>query len=211
MSKIEDEVCEIIQQRAEIGLNKYGVTMERDDLERDDWLEHLQHELMDAVVYIQRLRTREESVVQKLQRLLSAESVSDFNKTEQVDTLSTHRKRLSEEAKESIAKKKAEGKVFTGEVFGWDRKGDDMIPNWREQDIIDYMRFRHYEQNWSGNKLAKHFNTLELKGKKGGVWTSSMVLRTCRYEFHANRRKFNPPIWWGREAYHDAVEFKEEA
>jgi hypothetical protein len=134
-----------------------------------------------------------------------------IEQVEQVDTLSTYRQRLSDEAKESIAKKKAEGKVFTGEVFGWDRQGDDMVPNWREQDIIDYMRFRHYEQNWSGNKIAKHFNTLELKGKKGGAWTSSMVLRTCRYEFHANRRKFNPPIWWGREAYHDAIEFKEEA
>ena len=130
-----------------------------------------------------------------------------IEQVEQVDTLSTYRQRLSDEAKESIAKKKAEGKVFTGEVFGWDRQGDDMVPNWREQDIIDYMRFRHYEQNWSGNKIAKHFNTLELKGKKGGAWTSSMVLRTCRYEFHANRRKFNPPIWWGREAYHDAVEY----
>ena len=212
MSRIEDEVCEIIQQRAEIGLNKYGVTMERDDLERDDWLEHLQHELMDAVVYIQRLRTREETLESKLRQLLEEpEPVSDFNKTEQIDTLSAYRQRLSEEAKESIAKKKAEGKVFTGEVFGWDRQGDDMIPNWREQDIIDYMRFRHYEQNWSGNKLAKHFNSLEMTGKKGGAWTSSMVLRTCRYEFHANRRKFSPPVWWGRETYHDAIEFKEEA
>ena len=212
MSKIEDEVCEMIQKRAEIGLNKYGVTMERDDLERDDWLEHLQHELMDAVVYIQRLRTREETLESKLRQLLEEPEPAgagffDFNKAEQLDTLSAHRKRLSEEAKESIAKKKAEGKVFTGEVFGWDRQGDDMVPNWREQDIIDYMRFRHYEQNWSGNKLAKHFNSLEMTGKKGGAWTSSMVLRTCRYEFHANRRKFNPPIWWGREAYHDAVEY----
>jgi len=156
---------------------------------------------------------------EKLQQLLEeSEPVPDFTKSDiggfrmkqvdtQVDTLSAYRQRLSEEAKESIAKKKAEGKVFTGEVFGWDRKGDDMIPNWREQDIIDYMRFRHYEQNWSGNKLAKHFNTLELKGKKGGAWTSSMVLRTCRYEFHANRRNFSPPVWWGREAYHDAVEY----
>ena len=189
-------------------MNKYGGTMERDDLERDDWLEHLQHELMDAIVYIQRLRTREETLESKLRQLLEEpEPVSDFNKTEQIDTLSAYRQRLSEEAKESIAKKKAEGKVFTGEVFGWDRQGDDMIPNWREQDTIDYMRFRHYEQNWSGNKLAKHFNTLELKGKKGGAWTSSMVLRTCRYEFHANRRKFDQPEWWGREAYHDAIEY----
>ena len=28
MSRIEDEVCKKIQQRAEVGKNKYGVTME---------------------------------------------------------------------------------------------------------------------------------------------------------------------------------------
>ncbi len=81
MSRVEDEVCEMIQQRAKVGLNKYGVTMEREDLTHDEWLEHLQHELMDAIVYIQRLRTREESIVQKLQRLINEpEPVSDFNK-----------------------------------------------------------------------------------------------------------------------------------
>jgi len=215
MSKVEDEVCEMIQQRAKVGLNKYGVTMEREDLTHDEWLEHLQHELMDAIVYIQRLRTREESIIQKLQRLINEpEPVSDFDKTEQYyrsfDTLANYRKQMSEDTKAAMKKKKAEGKVFTGEIFGWDRDGDDMVPNWKEQDTIDYMRFRYYEQGWSGNKIAKHFNELELKGKKGGAWTSSMVLRTCRYNYHANRINFNHPHWWGSEEYHDAVEFEKE-
>lgn len=55
MSSIEDAVCEKIQQRAEVGLNKYGVTMERGDLKFVDWLIHLQEELMDAAVYLQRI------------------------------------------------------------------------------------------------------------------------------------------------------------
>jgi hypothetical protein len=221
MSRVEDEVCEMIQQRAKVGLNKYGVTMEREDLTHDEWLEHLQHELMDAIVYIQRLRTREESIVQKLQRLINEpepKPASDFNKTEQyysnlgfgLTTLADYRKQMSEDTKAAIKKKKAEGKVFTGEIFGWDRDGDDMVPNWKEQDTIDYMRFRYYKQGWSGNKIAKHFNEIELKGKKGGAWTSSMVLRTCRYNYHANRITFNHPHWWGSEEYHDAVEFEEE-
>jgi len=66
MSKIEDEVCELIQARAEVGKAKYGVTMEREDLTHDEWLEHLQNELMDAVVYLQRLRTREQTLEEKL-------------------------------------------------------------------------------------------------------------------------------------------------
>ena len=55
MSRIEDEVCKKIQQRAEVGKNKYGVTMERGDLSLVEWLTHLQEELMDATVYVQRL------------------------------------------------------------------------------------------------------------------------------------------------------------
>lgn len=55
MSKIEDEVCKKIQQRAAVGKKKYGVTMERGDLSLGEWLTHLQEELMDAAVYVQRL------------------------------------------------------------------------------------------------------------------------------------------------------------
>ena len=55
MSNIEDEVCEKIQQRAEVGLNKYGTTMERDDLSDLEWMIHLQEELMDGAVYLLRM------------------------------------------------------------------------------------------------------------------------------------------------------------
>ena len=55
MSRIEDEVCKKIQERAQIGLEKYGVTMERTDFDFKTWLIYLQEELMEAVVYLQRL------------------------------------------------------------------------------------------------------------------------------------------------------------
>tara|TARA_R100000734_G_C3224680_1_gene34876 strand:- start:55 stop:249 length:195 start_codon:yes stop_codon:yes gene_type:complete len=55
MSRIEDEVCKKIQERAKVGLDKYGVTMERTDFDFVTWLIYLQEELMDAVVYLQRL------------------------------------------------------------------------------------------------------------------------------------------------------------
>jgi hypothetical protein len=70
MSKIEDEVCELIQARAVVGKNKYGVTMEREDFTHLDWLTYLQEELMDAVVYIQRLRTREQTLEAKVRELI---------------------------------------------------------------------------------------------------------------------------------------------
>ena len=55
MSSIEDKVCEKIQKRSEVGKSKYGVTMERTDLSTIEWLTHLQEELMDAAVYVERL------------------------------------------------------------------------------------------------------------------------------------------------------------
>lgn len=43
--------------RAATGLKKYGVTTERRDLSLFDWLNHLQDELLDAAVYVERLKT----------------------------------------------------------------------------------------------------------------------------------------------------------
>ena len=55
MSKIEKQVCEKILQRSEIGKKKYGVSMEKEILSIRQWLIHLQEELMDATVYVEKL------------------------------------------------------------------------------------------------------------------------------------------------------------
>lgn len=57
MSMHESTVCAKILGRAELGKNKYGVTMEREDLSIVEWMIHLQEELMDATIYLQRLIT----------------------------------------------------------------------------------------------------------------------------------------------------------
>jgi hypothetical protein len=66
MSKIEDEVCRKIQARAEVGLSKYGVTLEREDLNELDWLLHAQEEAMDLANYLEVLiQRRVEALKQK--------------------------------------------------------------------------------------------------------------------------------------------------
>ncbi len=55
MSRIEDEVCKKIQERAGVGLHKYGTTMERTDFSTLDWLIYAQEEALDFCVYLQRL------------------------------------------------------------------------------------------------------------------------------------------------------------
>lgn len=63
MSKIEDAVASKLKTRALAGFNKYGVTMERTDLSRLDWLIHAQEEAMDLAVYLERLIQDERSKV----------------------------------------------------------------------------------------------------------------------------------------------------
>lgn len=52
---ITKSVCGKFQSRAAAGREKYGVTMERTDLSRLDWLRHAQEEAMDFVVYLEKL------------------------------------------------------------------------------------------------------------------------------------------------------------
>lgn len=51
-----EAICELHRQRAEHGLQKYGVSTERDDFTLLEWLQHLQDELMDGAVYTQKLK-----------------------------------------------------------------------------------------------------------------------------------------------------------
>jgi len=43
-------------ERSQLGIQKYGRTLNRDDLNIIDWLNHLQEELMDATLYIEKLK-----------------------------------------------------------------------------------------------------------------------------------------------------------
>jgi len=56
--KIVQTVIEAYKKRSEVGIAKYGKTMEREDLNTLDWLQHLQEELMDATLYIESLKRK---------------------------------------------------------------------------------------------------------------------------------------------------------
>jgi len=51
---ISESVAASIMSRAALGLQKYGVTMDRACLSRADWLRHAQEEAMDLAVYLER-------------------------------------------------------------------------------------------------------------------------------------------------------------
>ena len=53
---VVEAVTEAFKQRSKTGIEKYGVTLDRKDLNVLDWLQHLQEELMDATLYVEKLK-----------------------------------------------------------------------------------------------------------------------------------------------------------
>lgn len=58
--KFRDPVVERIVDkfvsRSDVGFKKYGVTLQEDPSKMYEWLNHLQEELMDAVLYLQKAK-----------------------------------------------------------------------------------------------------------------------------------------------------------
>ena len=65
-SRAEDSIVESVvdkyRERSRVGIEKYGTTLERNDLSFDQWLNHISEELMDAVLYIERVRNENRKV-----------------------------------------------------------------------------------------------------------------------------------------------------
>ena len=59
---IVDAVRQKLLDRSKVGIQKYGTTMERDDLSRLDWLRLFQEELLDGAVYMERIIQDEQNV-----------------------------------------------------------------------------------------------------------------------------------------------------
>jgi len=53
---VVDSVIESYRELSRVGFKKYLTTMDRNDLNLLEWLQHLQEELMDATLYIEKLK-----------------------------------------------------------------------------------------------------------------------------------------------------------
>ncbi len=58
--------------RSNVGLQKYGTTLDRDDLSVLDWIQHAQEEHMDAILYLEKLKTE----IKKGKRISEADKQS---------------------------------------------------------------------------------------------------------------------------------------
>tara|TARA_R110000796_G_scaffold14463_6_gene47348 strand:- start:254 stop:517 length:264 start_codon:yes stop_codon:yes gene_type:complete len=61
--------------RSDVGFAKYGVTLQDDPSQMFEWLNHLQEELMDAVLYLQ--KAKETHTEQMQENLLANIEVHD--------------------------------------------------------------------------------------------------------------------------------------
>lgn len=51
-----ESVRTALHTRAVRGYSKYGTTTERQDLDFQQWMQHLQEELLDAAIYLERMK-----------------------------------------------------------------------------------------------------------------------------------------------------------
>jgi GTPase SAR1 family protein len=59
-TKIEDPIVLSVMgkfyKRSQVGIKKYGTTLDRTDLTMSEWITHAQEEAMDLVLYLERLK-----------------------------------------------------------------------------------------------------------------------------------------------------------
>jgi hypothetical protein len=53
---VVNRVVDKFVSRSDVGFQKYGITLEDDKSKMFEWLNHLQEELMDAVLYLQKAK-----------------------------------------------------------------------------------------------------------------------------------------------------------
>lgn len=49
-------VIEKFYERSQVGIKKYNTTLDRNDLSLHEWLEHAQEEIMDFILYLEKVK-----------------------------------------------------------------------------------------------------------------------------------------------------------
>lgn len=58
---VVNSVIEKLIDRSNVGLLKYGTTLDREDLTFNEWITHAQEEHMDAILYLEKLKRTHKS------------------------------------------------------------------------------------------------------------------------------------------------------
>lgn len=105
----------------------------------------------------------------------------------------------SKKTKKAMNDLKKNKRVFTNAIYGWDVKDRKLYPNWDEQNNIDWMK-KQLGFGMPAAEIAKTLNINDCRGKRGGKWNSSGVLRTVKYDIHADRDESEAPRWFRKRS-----------
>jgi len=65
VDSVVESIIEKFRERSAVGIKKYNTTLDRVDLTETEWREHLLEELMDAILYLQKIKTYEAKTTKK--------------------------------------------------------------------------------------------------------------------------------------------------
>lgn len=57
IDNIVERVVSLFRSRSQRGIDKYGTTLDKNELSNREWLQHLQEELMDAALYVEKIKS----------------------------------------------------------------------------------------------------------------------------------------------------------
>ena len=139
MSKIEKKVAERILKRSKAGEKKYGTTMERSDLSLIEWLQHLQEELLDAAVYVEKLK-------QEIHYTDKVDPEMEVYGVERISPCSAHAFEEDDERMNIIGQNGNDGLHYSN-----DRVGQTFTTTLYPGDI-DRVQYFVNKSNWSNKK-----------------------------------------------------------
>jgi len=67
-SVVNSVISEFIS-RSNIGLEKYGTTLDREDLSLLDWVQHAQEELMDGILYLEKIKKTHQMLIPEVSNM----------------------------------------------------------------------------------------------------------------------------------------------
>ena len=114
--RIVDNVINQFAIRSKKGVEKYSVTLERNDIDLLGWVQHLQEELMDAVLYVERIKDGLQNQTQAGKPSeVSTSSVQELRRSAECPS-SLHAS--SDEALEGVGEREHSTPNYNSKVFG---------------------------------------------------------------------------------------------
>jgi len=82
---VVESVIEQFRERSAVGIKKYNTTLDRKDLSTLEWQIHMKQELMDAILYLEKLSQQEELLRQAM--IVIADYLNGYTVTDQAEYL----------------------------------------------------------------------------------------------------------------------------